>query len=174
MAQAAADALHARGAAPPLAAPDARAPAPVDPRSHALLAECLKLVYVAVTRSRRRLVIFDRDVRQRSAMYSFLGAAVVGGAAGAGCDAQAPVAELCGAVRGPPPAGRTDQGGDGVRQAAGLAQVRRPIRGPRLRTPLCLLARGASCARVVAEKRTLSSVTSMGGHYWPVADAHCC
>lgn len=127
VAQAAADALQARGE--PL--PSGLSPLPFDPRAHAQLGECLKLFYVAVTRARRRVVVFDRDPRKRAAMFALLGRAVVGAGG-------APVAELCDLVRRAPTGrglggaeggGRDDEegeaGGPVSAPTAGLAQVRR-------------------------------------------------
>ena len=56
-------------------------PLELDPRAHASLADELKLLYVAMTRARRRgLVLFDTDVQKWAPLFAFLTSPVSDGA----------------------------------------------------------------------------------------------
>jgi hypothetical protein len=54
----------------------ARHCAPLDPLAHGRLLLELQLLYVALSRGRRRAFIFDRDTDKRAPMYAFLGSPV--------------------------------------------------------------------------------------------------
>jgi len=47
-----------------------------DPLAHARLLSELQLLYVALSRARRRVYVFDRDVEKRAPMYAYLGSPV--------------------------------------------------------------------------------------------------
>lgn len=148
-------------------------PLPFDPRAHALLGECLKLFYVAMTRARRRVVVFDRCPRQRAALFAFLGSAVWGaapplacapastssaeesGSAGEGGTALFPVAELCGlvqfrkGVKGSSKSGDIEKSG-AVRPAAGLAQVSPALPGTFTDAHVMASVSGSPCCTLLA------------------------
>jgi len=67
----------------------ARHCAELDRRAHARLLTELQLLYVALSRGRRRVFVFERDVGKRAALYAYLGSPVQ--PAGGG-NAQPPVA----------------------------------------------------------------------------------
>ncbi len=83
-------------------------PLQLDARAHAALAEQLKLLYVAITRARRRVFLFEANKHKRGPGYAFLASPV-----GRDGDVAPPVALL-----GDSPAARRAQSG-----AAGLAQA---------------------------------------------------
>ena len=87
-------------------------PLDLDPRAHAALVDELKLLYVAVTRARRRLCFFDTDATARAPLFAFL--------TSPRCDASAEGGLLPPlAVVGDRPAARqAETGGSGFAQAS--------------------------------------------------------
>jgi hypothetical protein len=111
--QAGGDALQPAEAAAAAARAAALRPLPLDERAHGALEGELKLLYVALTRARRRLLIVEQHAERRRPLYAFL--------AGPSDDAaahQTPVAVL--ADR---PAARRGAGGLRRRGAGGLTQA---------------------------------------------------
>ena len=85
-------------------------PLEADPRAHAALNEELKLLYVALTRARRRCVLADTDPTKRAAMFAFLTSPISDGKGGAA----PPVA----VVGDRPAARRAEFGASGFAQAS--------------------------------------------------------
>jgi hypothetical protein len=85
-------------------------PLDLDPRAHAALIDELKLLYVAVTRARRRVVICDTDPQKRAPMFAFL-TSPVGDAARGVCPPVAVVGDR-------PAARRAEIGASGFAQAS--------------------------------------------------------
>lgn len=89
-------------------------PLPLDEKAHAALIDEMKLLYVAVTRARRRVVICDTDPHKRAPIFAFLTSPVGDAASGV----RPPVA-----VVGDRPAARAaEMGGSGFAQASTSAE----------------------------------------------------
>jgi hypothetical protein len=96
-------------------------PLPLDAAAHAALAEELKMLYVALTRARRRVVVFDQDVKKRKPMFAFLASPVLRRAEGASDATVAPPVAVLGDR---PAARRAELGGGALAQASSAAEWR--------------------------------------------------